>query len=185
MCYRSKKKENMGFVPLYEKLPEAAMVETRSITVMDEMYGVPMGEYALVEAFCNDKDCDCRRVMFNVVTPENQKTVAVIAYGWGTEKFYEKWFGEKNRNIIKTMQEPILNAMSEQGPYAKKLLELVKAVLKDESYVNRIKRHYKMFRDMLKEENAKEMTFVRSDRKIGRNDPCPCGSGKKFKKCCG
>ncbi|MDE3161441.1 MAG: SEC-C domain-containing protein [Acidobacteriota bacterium] len=21
--------------------------------------------------------------------------------------------------------------------------------------------------------------------KIGRNEPCPCGSGKKFKKCCG
>jgi uncharacterized protein YecA (UPF0149 family) len=21
--------------------------------------------------------------------------------------------------------------------------------------------------------------------KIGRNDPCPCGSGKKFKQCCG
>jgi len=26
---------------------------------------------------------------------------------------------------------------------------------------------------------------VRSGPKIGRNDPCPCGSGKKFKKCCG
>jgi len=25
----------------------------------------------------------------------------------------------------------------------------------------------------------------RSERKIGRNDPCPCGSGKKYKKCCG
>ena len=22
-------------------------------------------------------------------------------------------------------------------------------------------------------------------KKIGRNDPCPCGSGKKYKKCCG
>ena len=22
-------------------------------------------------------------------------------------------------------------------------------------------------------------------KKVGRNDPCPCGSGKKFKKCCG
>jgi preprotein translocase subunit SecA len=22
-------------------------------------------------------------------------------------------------------------------------------------------------------------------REIGRNDPCPCGSGKKYKKCCG
>ncbi|KPK99428.1 MAG: preprotein translocase subunit SecA [Planctomycetes bacterium SM23_65] len=27
--------------------------------------------------------------------------------------------------------------------------------------------------------------FVRPGRKIGRNDPCPCGSGKKYKKCCG
>ena len=27
-------------------------------------------------------------------------------------------------------------------------------------------------------------TYVRQE-KIGRNDPCPCGSGKKYKKCCG
>jgi preprotein translocase subunit SecA len=26
---------------------------------------------------------------------------------------------------------------------------------------------------------------VRSGAKVGRNDPCPCGSGKKYKKCCG
>jgi preprotein translocase subunit SecA len=26
---------------------------------------------------------------------------------------------------------------------------------------------------------------VREDPKVGRNDPCPCGSGKKYKKCCG
>ncbi|MBQ2990501.1 MAG: SEC-C domain-containing protein [Clostridia bacterium] len=26
---------------------------------------------------------------------------------------------------------------------------------------------------------------VRVDKKIGRNDPCPCGSGKKYKNCCG
>jgi len=30
----------------------------------------------------------------------------------------------------------------------------------------------------------KEVTYVPSGRKIGRNDPCPCGSGKKYKKCC-
>ena len=28
-------------------------------------------------------------------------------------------------------------------------------------------------------------TFVRGTVKVGRNDPCSCGSGKKFKKCCG
>lgn len=27
--------------------------------------------------------------------------------------------------------------------------------------------------------------FVRSEPKVGRNDPCPCGSGRKYKKCCG
>ena len=30
-----------------------------------------------------------------------------------------------------------------------------------------------------------QITFKRDHEKIGRNDPCPCGSGKKFKKCCG
>jgi SEC-C motif domain protein len=28
-------------------------------------------------------------------------------------------------------------------------------------------------------------TFRRETPKVGRNDPCPCGSGKKYKKCCG
>jgi len=27
--------------------------------------------------------------------------------------------------------------------------------------------------------------FVRAEKRVGRNDPCPCGSGKKYKKCCG
>jgi SEC-C motif-containing protein len=29
------------------------------------------------------------------------------------------------------------------------------------------------------------VTVVRAGPKIGRNDPCPCGSGKKYKHCCG
>ena len=34
------------------------------------------------------------------------------------------------------------------------------------------------------EEKAKPKTVVK-DKKIGRNEPCPCGSGKKYKRCCG
>lgn len=33
-------------------------------------------------------------------------------------------------------------------------------------------------------EQKKSGTIVK-EKKIGRNDPCPCGSGKKYKKCCG
>mgnify|MGYP003136594116 FL=1 len=29
-----------------------------------------------------------------------------------------------------------------------------------------------------------DVTVKRSEKKVGRNEPCPCGSGKKYKKCC-
>jgi preprotein translocase subunit SecA len=34
-------------------------------------------------------------------------------------------------------------------------------------------------------ERSEKLQPVRVEQKIGRNDPCPCGSGKKYKKCCG
>jgi preprotein translocase subunit SecA len=33
-------------------------------------------------------------------------------------------------------------------------------------------------------ESGKGVTIRRDGKKVGRNDPCPCGSGKKYKKCC-
>ncbi len=50
--------------------------------------------------------------------------------------------------------------------------------------------------DEMKQEEQQNLTFShsdetvakqpikRTDKKVGRNDPCPCGSGKKYKKCC-
>jgi hypothetical protein len=45
---------------------------------------------------------------------------------------------------------------------------------------------------LLTKERRKELyriqrssTTIVKDKKINRNDPCPCGSGKKYKKCCG
>ena len=39
--------------------------------------------------------------------------------------------------------------------------------------------------EMLSEEAPDSATFIRGERKVGRNEPCPCGSGKKFKSCHG
>jgi preprotein translocase subunit SecA len=36
-----------------------------------------------------------------------------------------------------------------------------------------------------KERSQKQQPVVRVDQKVGRNEPCPCGSGKKYKKCHG
>ena len=43
------------------------------------------------------------------------------------------------------------------------------------------------FRPQEEEEELliEKMEPVRAKEKIGRNDPCPCGSGKKYKNCCG
>jgi preprotein translocase subunit SecA len=35
------------------------------------------------------------------------------------------------------------------------------------------------------QEDNKKSPIKRDTPKVGRNDPCPCGSGKKYKKCCG
>lgn len=39
-------------------------------------------------------------------------------------------------------------------------------------------------REVLYKEQKMAGTVIK-EKKIGRNDPCPCGSGKKYKKCCG
>lgn len=31
---------------------------------------------------------------------------------------------------------------------------------------------------------SNDLPYIKKDSDIGRNDPCPCGSGKKYKKCC-
>jgi uncharacterized protein len=54
-----------------------------------------------------------------------------------------------------------------------------------------IKEIYEAFSEQIKADTSirygpttRYGSFVRDTPKIGRNDPCPCGSGKKFKKCC-
>jgi preprotein translocase subunit SecA len=43
----------------------------------------------------------------------------------------------------------------------------------------------KITSDFKKNKNKKKQIDPKNLNKIGRNDICPCGSGKKYKKCCG
>lgn len=42
----------------------------------------------------------------------------------------------------------------------------------------------KALKDLMRFENAQVNQVIQRNKKIGRNDLCPCGSGKKYKKCC-
>jgi len=46
-------------------------------------------------------------------------------------------------------------------------------------------RHFAPHRERNAAVQQEPTTFRRQKQKIGRNDPCYCGSGKKYKKCCG
>jgi len=48
-----------------------------------------------------------------------------------------------------------------------------------------IYRYFKAKRSIVNGPLGNMPTFLRTMPKVGRNDPCPCGSGKKFKQCCG
>lgn len=183
----------MPYAPFYEYFPEIAEKETRALIAFDDPE-LPSGEYGLVEMYCDEPGCDCRRVFLNVISSRTQSSVAVIAYGWENRKFYEKWMGDRDPQIINDLKGPALNLSSPQSKLAPALLKKVKFVLSDKKYVQRIKNHYKIFREAIEEqalENKSKSTksqassnLSKTRPQVGRNDPCPCGSGKKYKKCC-
>lgn len=198
----------MPYAAFFEFYPDVAENETRVLTLLGRSeYGLPPDEYAFIEMFCDEPGCDCRRVFFHVQS-EKHGNVATIAYGWESREFYVKWFGRNDKSTIDELVGPFLNLASPQSKYANALLNVVKEILlTDRAYVDRIKKHYSMVRKKINASidnkmlsssqnyqaggGGNVMSFPRAPvpivnqfRNVGRNSPCPCGSGKKFKQCC-
>lgn len=137
----------MPYESFYERFKELALKETRSISVQNNP-DLPEDEFAFFEAYCADKNCDCRRVMFNVMSRRLGKAVAVIAYGWESKEFYARWYRSDDKSIAREMQGPSLNGASQQSELAPALLELVRnQLLQDPAYIERLKRHYQIFKE--------------------------------------
>lgn len=87
---------------------------------------------------------------------------------------------ELDREIVKNAGNP-----QNWGP-AKSLIMAAKAAGVDTTNIEALKNFLPVY-NLQQLEAAKNRGNCRTQRKtrIGRNDPCPCGSGKKYKKCCG
>lgn len=103
-------------------------------------------------------------------------------WGWG----YIGWsscysFGNDKMEPNQVKAEKIIEMALEQEDVRDKDSVLMRAI--------------ELYQDLGRIEKVKELTKIRNSmkqvntmikaHKIGRNDPCPCGSGKKYKKCCG
>jgi hypothetical protein len=138
----------MPFVLFHEHFPSIAEQETRTL-ILPEKSGfiLPPGDYSFLEMFCDEKDCDCRRVLLMVVCSHKDGVQAVINWGWEKKGFYAKWMKGGNPSLVKDRKGPSLNFGSPQSDLAPAILELLEALLlQDKAYRERIKRHYAIFR---------------------------------------
>ncbi len=188
----------MSLVPFYYVDAQLAGEETRVLTFRTPFRGIPAGRYDLVEYFCPDPACHCRRGMLNVVEERDvERFLTSISYAFDPED---------------PDAGPFLDPLNPQSRYAPAFLEIVKElVFTDAAYLARLERHYTMMKAaasdpahpayerlqhaiatdpdrLLSEDCDPEWERTAGDvaeRSVGRNDPCPCGSGRKYKHCCG
>lgn len=180
------------FSSFFDEFPELIHSEFRNVTILDNgsTRHIPPGNYAFLESFCTDSECDCRNVFIHVISDNTNKAWAVLRYGWESKNFYKKWFGGSNELedyfpgvVIDPLQGPLT-------PLTQEFLELFTHILEiDKPYAKRIETHYKLFKEKTSKKKSKHVPIAAANRnssaqKIKRNDPCPCSSGKKYKQCC-
>jgi len=141
-------------IPFHSLLPEVAQREVRCVIVggandAADKTALPADEYVFLEYYCDDLDCDCRRVFLEVIAKDQPgKTFASINYGWEKESFYQKrmqWDPGAGRRVVRGELDPI----NEQSEFAEEFLILFRRFVLDEPYRLRLRRHNQMFREAL------------------------------------
>jgi hypothetical protein len=134
-------------------------------------------------------------VLLNVIDTETRKHVATINHGFEPPK---PPFDDEGQTF--------LDPLNPQSPMSGALLDLFEDMIaNDTGYQERLERHYAMWKGVVdnpshpdhhkvRNELHEDPTFRpafpkqqpvhREGPKVGPNELCPCGSGKKFKKCC-
>jgi len=139
-------------------------------------------QYLVLDYYCVDPQCACMNVLLAFLVIRNQRAVGAPA----VEFFVDFKNGER------TVQS-LSDGTSTQD--AEALFAEFEAMLERQFVEPLVERYYRM-KKWGKEVLASKLgidvtqTTAKSEKtgkteKIGRNDPCPCGSGKKYKKCCG
>ncbi|MEX2580057.1 MAG: SEC-C metal-binding domain-containing protein [Verrucomicrobiales bacterium] len=161
------------FAPAGEILgPEC---QVRSIVLADDPR-LPDGEYTFVDTYCTDPACDCRKTIIQVM--HDDRLVSLVNFGWERPKFYLRWLGPAaDRDLAAEMSGLSIDIASPDRVSREGMLVLMNHLL-DDRWISMLKDHYRRIRATPIPDNLARLP------KVSRNAPCPCGSGKKYKRCC-
>ena len=154
---------------------------TESLIVkIDKGHILQEGSYMFIEFYCTDPECDCNNGGFQMIKldsqgNETQNTIALVDYTWNEP------ISTKNPTLGPQF---VGSKLAEAG-----LDEFTKLLLSDSNTITKIKEAYARTREDFREEDYYEEEYqqiktIKNTHKTGRNELCPCGSGKKYKKCC-
>ena len=137
-------------------------------------------KYLIDDQYCLASTCSCKHVALTFPAVKNQLSLDVnnslaILFDYKKKSFKVEIVGPKGIAEPKELVEEIVRKNLDK-------------VFKDRHKTLRIlynkfrKKKQKALKNSLRKRLVSEGT--KEENKVGRNDPCPCGSGKKYKKCC-
>lgn len=132
-------------LPFIELFPEQGQNECK-VAHVSKHNELPPGQYAFLELYCTDLQCNCRRVMINVIREPSHKHIATINYGFDR--------GDK-------IPGPFLDPINTQSKYSRTLLDMFKWILQDQFYRARLEKHYLQFKAALKQGRSQGKQVIR------------------------
>ena len=123
--------ESGTMVKFYQMFPDIGKKATRVLTTFNDPK-LGSDTYGFIEVYCVDPDCDCRRVILNVVRQSDSKHLATV--NWAFDKDAED-------------PRPFLDRLNVQSELSDALLKMVGVTLENKEYVQRLERHYRMVKE--------------------------------------
>ena len=124
------------------------------------------------DQYCSNPKCLCNEAMLTFYKIDDSKETqeAEFAVRMNLNNFkYDVEFNENEQNQISEIIKSLHNSQPEVFGILKRRYKEVKSASKA----------------IIKKFSLKEKKEEQPNIQVGRNDLCPCGSGKKYKKCCG
>lgn len=144
--------------------------------------------FIVVDQYCAQPECHCQDVVLTFYVAKKDASKILFAVRLENGQFVkEKSFTnpEEMKQLISTFELKVPHLQAEILSRLKKAKEFGRMMRKERIPKKRICTLLESLSSDPQDEAPQRPEPVVTEKKVGRNEPCPCGSGKKYKKCCG